>query len=49
MLYALAGILFSTSAYAGETVPGVPTRESVIELLEITNSYNLSLQIMEQT
>lgn len=49
MLCAFAGILFSISAYAGETTPGAPTRESVIELLEITNSYSLSLQIMEQS
>jgi hypothetical protein len=48
-LCAVAWILLSTGAYAGEAVPGVPTRESVIELLEITNSYNLSLQIMEQS
>ena len=41
-------IFISTSSYAGDTTPTIPTRESVIELLEISNSYKLALQAMGQ-
>ena len=42
-------IFISTCSYAGDTIPTIPTRESVIELLEISDSYKIALQLMGQS
>lgn len=41
-------VIGSTIGYAEDSLPSNPTRHSIIQLLEQTNSYELALQMMEQ-